>query len=239
MIRGILLDNGGVMQAPASGNWMLGPKYRELAGEKKELFRSERIAEFCSAHPERLPEAQLLRDETEEQACYLAFYRELFAYAQIALPEEILLEMSRDITYNDDRVLLFEDVLTWLEAWSGRYELGLLSDATPSSRRINHRLGLNRYFDHETYSFELGITKPSGEMFKAALDKFHLAPEEILFTDDFGGNLDAAAELGLCCVQMRRRRGVPDVPAWNGPFVHDLAELDRYISETNERLRRG
>ena len=235
MIRGILLDNGGVLQAPSSGYWLVGPRYAELAGDKAELFNSGKIAEYCHAHAELLPEAQLLRDEDEELSCYFNFYRGAFAYAGIELDDGIILEMSRDITYNDNRVYLFDDVLRWLGAWRGRYRLGLLSDATPSSRRINRRFGLERYLDNETYSFELGVTKPSETMFRAALDKFGLPPEEILFTDDFGLNLDAAAGLGMCCVQMRRGEGVPSVPDWEGPFVRDLAELDRFITETNAR----
>ena len=231
MIRGILFDNGGVLQAPLSGNWILCPRYRDFLGGELDAVATEKLSQFCSTRMMPLPEEQLIDGEQEELRLYEAFYKAAFSYAGLALSDETIRGMSEDMVYNDRRVYVFEDVPLWLGRWKGQYEMGLLSDATPSSKRIVHRTGISAYMDSETYSFELGVAKPSEKMFQAALSKFHTPAEEILFIDDSPVNLAGAARLGLQTVQMRRGAAVPATDPWDGAYVGSLAELDAYLTK--------
>lgn len=228
MIKAILFDNGGVLQGPLSGNWLLCPRYREILGVELTQQQLKSYSDFLDLHPELIPEAQRIDTEAEERALYKTLYSKAFPYMGLELSEEIIDLMSDDMTYNDERVYVFEDTFQWLEKFAARYKLGLLSDATPSSKRIVDLVGMQKYFASETYSFQLGVTKPDERMFRAAVDGLGCAPEEILFVDDFPGNLDGAAKLGINCVQMRRKKGAPKTDEREGAFVCNLEELYKY-----------
>jgi putative hydrolase of the HAD superfamily len=52
-------------------------------------------------------------------------------------------------------------------------------------------------FDCRTYSCDLGITKPSPEIYKHCLAKLGIAPSDTLFLDDRPENIRAAEDLGM------------------------------------------
>ena len=52
-------------------------------------------------------------------------------------------------------------------------------------------------FNHIIDSCEEGVRKPEPEIFHIALERAGVKPEEVLFLDDFEGNLDAAKVLGI------------------------------------------
>ncbi len=53
------------------------------------------------------------------------------------------------------------------------------------------------YFDGIVTSFEAKTMKPDPQIFRYAIDKLGIEPEETLFLDDSQANLDAAATLGF------------------------------------------
>lgn len=233
MIKGLLFDCGGVFQAPLAGEWILSPGYHEILNRQLDADEMTAFNGFIGDHPDLLPEAQLLKNEEEEEAAYRAFYAQAFEAAGVRITEEQAAAMSRDTVYRDDRNYNYGDVLTWLSHWHGSYRIGLISDATPSSRRMIHNTGIADYLDSETYSCELGSTKPGGEIFKAALSALGTLAGNTLFIDDSPVNLRAARELGMNCVQMQRRTGAPKTTKWEGHVVSDMEELNAYISEIN------
>lgn len=52
-------------------------------------------------------------------------------------------------------------------------------------------------FNHIIDSCEEGVRKPEPEIFQIALERAGVKPEEVLFLDDFEGNLEAAKVLGI------------------------------------------
>ena len=227
-IDAILFDNGGVLQGPLSGNWLLSPQYKEILGRDLTEREARLMNEFIDSHLELLPEAMPVKDEAEEERLYTALYSKAFEAAGMALDAETISLLSRDMTYSNERVFVFDDVFEWLEKLAGEFTLGLLSDATPSSRRIVYHVGMNRFFSSETYSYELGVTKPDERMFSTAISRMGIAPERILFVDDSPVNLDGAARLGLKCVQMRRASGAPKTPHWDAAHVECLKDVYEY-----------
>jgi epoxide hydrolase-like predicted phosphatase len=84
------------------------------------------------------------------------------------------------------------------------------------------------YFDHFISSSEVGLRKPNPEIFKLALNIIGCKPEEVVFLDDIGSNLKAAAKLGIRCIRVRI-----------GKEGEAVAELERMMGMklTNEQAR--
>ena len=55
----------------------------------------------------------------------------------------------------------------------------------------------DKYFDTMIFSCHEGITKPSPEIYKIALEKTDSLPKETIFIDDLKENTDAAEKLGM------------------------------------------
>ena len=56
---------------------------------------------------------------------------------------------------------------------------------------------LSDLFHHVIDSSEVGVRKPDPKIFELALDRLGAPAERTVFLDDFQGNLDAAAQLGI------------------------------------------
>lgn len=85
-----------------------------------------------------------------------------------------------------------------------RHKVYLLSNTNPimwdgKIKREFRKEGLERedYFDGMVTSFEARSMKPDAEIFRYAINKLGIKPEETLFLDDSQANLDAAAALGF------------------------------------------
>lgn len=89
-------------------------------------------------------------------------------------------------------------------ARSGRYLLATLNN---ESRELNHyriaHFELRKYFSLFMSSCFLGVKKPEDEMFRLALELTQREPEECLFIDDRGLNVECAARMRLQTVQFR------------------------------------
>lgn len=91
-----------------------------------------------------------------------------------------------------------------LEKLHGRYGMYLLSNTNPimwndmidaEFRKCGR--SIDYYFDGMVTSFEARAMKPDPTIFRTAVEKFGIRPEETLFFDDSQKNLDAASKLGF------------------------------------------
>ena len=62
---------------------------------------------------------------------------------------------------------------------------------------ILDKWGIRDMFDVVSFSWELGMKKPTKEMFDITLEKLGVKPEESIFIDDGENNVLKAKELGL------------------------------------------
>ncbi len=94
--------------------------------------------------------------------------------------------------------------LEFLQMLSHKYRLFLLTntDAIHISR-FEHKVGVSFFsdfyqcFEKVYYSYEMGMRKPSPEIFNYIINKHDLSPKRTLFVDDKKENTDAAASLGI------------------------------------------
>lgn len=89
-------------------------------------------------------------------------------------------------------------LLKFIQTLRTRFKTALLSnmDAT-SIAAIRHKVNLEKYFDKVYFSSELGLGKLERLVLEKMLDDFKVAPEEVLFIDDFPANIECAKEFGI------------------------------------------
>lgn len=232
MVKAIILDCGGVMVSPTTGDWLLAPTFEQVLGEDFIEKHLDRFREIRTKHFHFLPDVNRIDSDEEEFFLFNKLYRAIFDEMELSLSDAQIVEIAHIQTYRDDRYVLFEDVLPYLSQWHGKYKLGIVSDAPPSTRRILAKEGIMDYIDAATFSCDVGVLKPDPLIYCATLDRLNIQPDEALFVDDMPSKLRGALDLGIRCVQMRRPMPslFPAVSQWQGDSVSNFKELDQYAA---------
>ena len=95
---------------------------------------------------------------------------------------------------------LIPGTIEMLEALSGRFALGLLTNFThpPAVRKIIDMLGLAPYFPIILISGDLGFRKPHPSVFRELISELGMAPEKIIYVgDDPEADIHGAGQAGL------------------------------------------
>lgn len=239
MLKAILFDCGGVFVYPTHGDWLLAPGFTEILGED---FAREHLPTFRSTRARfqhLLPDTNRIDSDQAEHAMFVDYYASVFAEMGISLSADQLDRLAWLQTYRDDRYVFFDDVLPYLEKWHGKYKLGIVSDAPPSTRRIMKTYGVMEHIAFATFSCDLGVLKPDARIYASTLDALGVAPGEAVFIDDLTHNLHGAQAIGLRAVQMRRP--MPEefsgFRCWDGPVVHSFGEFDTLLQREFESAR--
>jgi 2-haloalkanoic acid dehalogenase type II len=103
-----------------------------------------------------------------------------------------------------ERMTLAEDAGPTLAALRSRYKLGLITNGPSAIQRAKiERFGLAEYFDELIVSGEVGVAKPDPAIFRLALERLGVAPDEALFVGDSPEyDLRGAAAAGMPFVWM-------------------------------------
>lgn len=121
-----------------------------------------------------------------------------------------------------------------LAALRRRVRIGLCSNFShsPTARGILAAAGIERHFDSIVISDAVGIRKPRGEIFEAALAGVGAAPDEVLHVgDSLRADVGGAASAGIRSVWITRRIRDPEqrLREHAGPapdfVIADLAEV--------------
>lgn len=104
--------------------------------------------------------------------------------------------------------------------------IGIISNFNTSLKdKLNEYFG--PVFSDIFVSEEIGISKPSIEFYKKALDKININPKDILYIgDSFKLDLKPARELGITCYVIDRDNIYPD----NTNIIRSLSELKKLIN---------
>jgi len=94
--------------------------------------------------------------------------------------------------------------LEFLQNLKGKYRLFLLSNTDAIHiEKFEHKVGISfardfyQCFDKVFFSFEIGMRKPSEDVFKFVIQNQGLQPNKTLFIDDKKDNTDTAEKLGM------------------------------------------
>jgi putative hydrolase of the HAD superfamily len=88
------------------------------------------------------------------------------------------------------------EVLPLLKQRYGRVAC-LSNDVSQWSLKLRQRFGLEAWIDTWFVSGDLGLRKPSLDIYRRAVADLGVKPEEVVFVDDRPRNLDAARQLGI------------------------------------------
>jgi putative hydrolase of the HAD superfamily len=88
------------------------------------------------------------------------------------------------------------DALPRLKARYGRLAC-LSNDVSGWSLKLRRQFGLEAWIDRWFISGDLGLRKPSPDIYRRAVADLGVTPQQIVFVDDRPRNLDAARDIGL------------------------------------------
>ncbi len=114
---------------------------------------------------------------------------------RLGLDDETLARFRHDFFATD---CLDRDLVAYLGRLRPNYHLGLLSNAAENLRQmLAQTWGILDCFDSVTISGEEGIMKPDARIFRLALARTGVRPEQALFVDDTLPNIEAARQVGM------------------------------------------
>jgi putative hydrolase of the HAD superfamily len=184
-IRAIFWDVGGVLLTNA---WDHTQRMAAL-----EHFRLDE-EEFHSRHEMVVSSFERGKISLEEYLDRTVFYRN----------RPFTRDEFRDFMYSLSQPM--PEVLTFARALanSGKYFMGTINN---ESRELNlHRIekyGLREIFRLFVSSCFVGLRKPESGIYHLAIELTQINPEESCFIDDRALNLECAAKLGMCTIQMQ------------------------------------
>ena len=168
----------------------------------------------------RFSEVTGLSEEKIERFFYLSELQHRYAKGQIS-SEDFFETLRREFDLKIDYrafVPIWNDIF-WLSVpmdrmvrfLKGNYRLAAITNTSD----LHFRYWLENYpvlglFERIFASHELGLCKPDPEIYRLALDKLRVKPDETLFVDDMEENVAAARELGMRAVLFRTAEDLQD-----------------------------
>jgi len=133
-----------------------------------------------------------------------AFWQQLhtLAEARNKVPKESLLmrQYTKKYQLNEDIVALVHRLQ------AAGYTTAILSNTNSLHADFNRARGMFEGFDAIILSHEVGLRKPSPEIFTYTLRKLGVAPEEAVFIDDMPENVAGAAAVGIHAINFQNAR---------------------------------
>jgi epoxide hydrolase-like predicted phosphatase len=93
--------------------------------------------------------------------------------------------------------IIDRDLLTFIGGLRPKYKTGLISNGWLDLHEYVAQTGIEAAFDAVVISAEVGVTKPSPEIYRLALERLGARPEESIFVDDVPANVEGASALGI------------------------------------------
>lgn len=231
MIKNLIFDFGRVLAYPATGNWFITPETKNILGALKffKLTHSPKSPVAFRNSCKYLDTIHLLHTEEEEIEQFTEFYQK--ALNEIGIKDKdgsLALRLAQDVTLNDSKVVIYDDVLPCFEQFKKQYNISVLSDTWPSLRRVLKNNKIDPYLDGIILSCDYNEQKSGTKLFEIAVKEFDILPEETVFIDDSESNLDNASKVGFNCVLMDRTGAKTDSKY---PIIHNLNELLQRINK--------
>lgn len=193
MIKYLILDFGKVIAGPKTGNWHITPKFLELIDISKldkELFKDS-----CKNNLDILSRKVLTLDEEENM--FIDFYTNVFNDCNYECSMDIIKEISHNRVYDNNKFILYDNVVDELKELSSKYKLILLTDNWPSVYLYLDELKIKDLFTKIYISSMYGVEKKNKVFFDYPIKEFDIKMGDAIFIDDVESNLEIACEKGL------------------------------------------
>ena len=188
MIKTIIFDLGGV-----------------IVSSEIELL-DEKIADYLEIPLEEFKEflAQYKLDLTKGKLSLMDVYSNVLkAFSKTDIGVEDIVKKHLEI-FEDSLSDLDENILSLVSRLrKNGYNVVCLTNAESDVVPIVRASGLYNYFERAYISTEIGMAKPSSEIYLTVFEDLDCKPEEVLFIDDKLENVTAARRLGTNIVHYR------------------------------------
>lgn len=170
-----------------------------------------------------------VRSSEERFALYVKHHEILFEKAGISIDPDIITEVLKRIQASDSSLKLFDDVIPALENLKRRgLILGLISNVDSDMSEQFEKLGLDRRLDVIMTSREADATKPSPEIFEAALDEAGVIAEDAVYVgDQYDIDIVGARNVGMFPILIDRTDYHADIT--DCTRIRTLAEVKNYL----------
>ncbi len=202
MKKYVVLDFGGVLAKPTSGNWFVTPEI--IRTVKKERVKD--LMEAASSYNEII--SRPLRTEDEEYEMFYEYYQELFQKINYSVPDTLLKHFAADTTYSSEKCTFYDGIKEELAMLESEYTLLLLSDNWPCGMRILKEGNLIQYFKRIYISSIYGTVKKDGTFFEYPIHDFNIKENEAIFIDDNETLLEVGETYGFQGMLMDRSEKV-------------------------------
>ncbi len=197
MIKAVIFDMGGVLLRTIDQ----GP--REALGARYGFDTQRLFDVVLTSESSKQAEVGLKPDKVHWE----------WALDELGIPQEERVEFIKEFWAGDR---MDYELLDFIQSLRPAIRTGLLSNAWPNTRSniTRHWGALEPYFDVTIFSAELGMRKPAPEFFHWLLERLDVRPDEAIFVDDYGKNIEAARELGMQAVKFcSTEQAIQDVRA--------------------------
>ena len=182
---------------------------------------------MADEHMARQNAERPLRDlSREERRRFFAEYERLVLRgAGVEVSSEKALEIWRRVRQVPYDLAPYGDAAPTLELLRSRgLSLGLISNMNRGGSELAASLGLADHLDFAITSAETGAEKPDPAMFRAALERARVDPQEAVHVgDQLSSDVDGARRAGIAPVLLDRDR---NHPGYKGcPRIESLTEL--------------
>jgi HAD superfamily hydrolase (TIGR01509 family) len=230
-VQGVLFDAGDTLVRPKGGRWFPGHRFEATVQARlpgPSLGRLEEALELGMAH---LSEHALVQTVEEERALFQRYYAILLHSLGVEECDDALtLQLAKGMVDGVN----FEPFPDTLEVVSLLRESGVrmvvVSNTWPSLDWKLRALGLREFFEALVISTQCGFEKPDPRIFLEASRRMAIAPEHLLFVDDYAPHVAAAMELGFRGLVIRRDGRVLQEGIRS---VRSLEDVAAYVLEAN------
>ncbi len=204
MIKNIIFDVGGVLANPKSGHWFITNNFYSIID--KNLINEDKL-NMCLKDNLYL-HTQEPKNEKEEYEMFSNYYYKVLSDINYPnLNREIANKLANDCVYNDEKFTFYNDVKESLERLSKKYDLYIISNGWPSSLRVLHNVGIDKYFKGIIISSMYSTTKEES-LFDIFLEKYKVNPKESIYIDDRNHILQKANKYGFKLFYMNRKNKI-------------------------------
>ena len=170
------------------------------------------MKEQLRASPEEYPEFDAVGIWRTIVDGHMTDFARSLPAGKLATMPQFLAEMSRGIARR--RLGLYPFVREVLDVLRGRYPLAVVTDAQSAYARGElHKAGLLGYFGPVVVSGDHGYRKPDRRLFRIALDRLGVAPENALYVgNDMYRDIYGAREAGMTTVMFDSDQGTKAHP---------------------------